>query len=119
MMGQPNNPSGQFYLPKGVNQFEVNKGKFYWLSKTSLQILKEDTGELIKSVPVSADNFAIDSEDNVILINTATKEINRFTADGTHLDQIPIENYTPGLRLSLTKDGEPLFYSDTTLFLNN
>ena len=118
-VGQQNNPTDAFYLSTLIKQFEINNGKIYWLNSTKLQILKEDTGEPIKSVSVTADNFAIDSDDNVVLVNNATKEINFFTADGTLVDQMAIENYTAGLGLSLTKDREPLFYSDTTLFLNN
>ena len=43
-VGQANNPSGPFYLPTGIKQLEVNKGKFYWLNNTNLQILKEGNG---------------------------------------------------------------------------
>ena len=118
-VGQQNNPTSPFYLPTGIKQFEVNKGKIYWLNNTNLQIVKQDNGELVKSVTVTAKNFIIDFDDNIVLVNNATKEINRFTADGTLVDQMAIENYTAGLCLSLAKDGEPLFYSYTSLFVNN
>jgi hypothetical protein len=56
-VGQSDDPEGAFYLPQYVKQFECNKGKYYWLNATNLQILKEDTGELVRSVEVKADNF--------------------------------------------------------------
>ncbi len=61
-------------------------------------------------------NFIIDSSDNVVLINEATKELNYFTADGTLEDHTPLDNYTAYLRLSTSIDGELLFHSDTSLY---
>ena len=100
-----------------LNKVHSNKGKYYWLSDIKLQILKEDNGELVKSVAVKANNFIINSSDNIVLINNATKELNYYTSDGILVDHIPIDNFTPGLRLSFTKDGEPLFYSGTSIYL--
>jgi len=60
-------------------------------------------------VAVTANNFIIDSSDNVVLINNATKKLNYFTADGTLVDQIPFDKFTADLRLSMTKDCETVF----------
>ncbi len=68
--------------------------------------MREDNGQLVKSVAVTANNFIIDSNDNVVLINNATKELNYFTADGVLVDQTPLDNFTADLRLSITIDGE-------------
>ncbi len=115
-VGQSNDTTGAFYLPtNNIKQFESHKGMYYWLNNTNLQILREDNGQLVKSVAVNANNFIIDSSDNVVLINNTTKELNYFTADGTLVDQTPLDNYTADLRLSLTIDGQPLFYSDTSI----
>ena len=116
-VGQSNNPTGAFYLPTGINQFESHKGMYYWLSFNNLQILREDNGKLVESVAVQAENFLIDSNDNVVLFNNATRELNFYTADGILVDQIPLDIYTTGLRVSMTKDGEPVFNSDTTLYV--
>jgi len=32
------------------------------------------------------------------------------------VDQTPLDNFTADLRLSLTIDGQPLFYSDTSVY---
>ncbi len=109
-------PKSAFYLLADIKQFESHKGMCYWLNNAKLQILREDNGRLVESVAVTANNFIIDSSDNVVLINNATKELNYFTADGILLDQIPIDNYTDDLRLSMTIDGEPLLHSDTSLY---
>jgi hypothetical protein len=102
-------------LPTGINQFESHKGMYYWLNNTNLQILREDNGQLVKSVAVTANNFIIDPTGKFVLINNATKELNYFTADGALLDQTPLDNFTADLRLSITIDGQPLFYSDTSI----
>jgi len=115
-VGQSMNPEGCFYFPTGINQFESHKGMYYWLSFKNLQILREDNGKLVESVAVQAENFFIDSNDNVVLFNNATKELNFYTADGILVDQIPLDIYTTGLRVSMTKDGEPVLNSDTTLY---
>jgi len=115
-VGQSNNPKGAFYLPTDIKQFESYKGMYYWLNNTNLQILREDDGQLVKSVAVTANNFIIDCSDNVVLINNASKELNDFTADGTLVDQIPLDNYTTDLRLSITIDGGFSFNSDTSLY---
>ena len=78
-VGQTNNPTGTFYFPTGIKQFECNKGRYYWLNNTNLQVLKEDTGKLVKSVKIAADNFTIDSSVIVVLIKNAAKEVNHFT----------------------------------------
>jgi len=67
-------------------------------------------------VAVTANNFIIDSTDNVVLINNTTKELNYFTADSTLVDQTPLDNYTADLRLSMTIDSELLFHSDALLY---
>ncbi len=64
-----------------------------------------------------ANSFLIDSNDDVVLINSATKEINRFNENGILLDQIPIYNYTIGLKLALRKDGGLIFFTNTFLFI--
>jgi hypothetical protein len=87
-VGQTYNPTGAFYLPFGIKQFESHKGMYYWLYDTNLHILREDNGKFVKSVAVTANNFIIDSIDNVFLIKNATKELNYFTADGTLEDQV-------------------------------
>ncbi len=116
-VGQSNNPTGAFYFPTGIKQFESHKDMYYWLNNTNLQILREDDGLLVESVAVTTNSFIIDSNDNVILINNATKELKYYTADGILVDQIPLANYTVDLRLSIKIDGELLFYSDTSLYL--
>ena len=118
-VGQYNNLKGPFYLPPEIKQLEVNKGKFYWLNHTKLQILREDSGELVKSLAVTANNFIIDSKDNIVLVNNVNQEINKFDEDGTLIKKVPKDNYAAGLRVALTKDDEPLFYSNSTTFLNN
>ncbi len=105
-----------FYFPTDIKQFESHKGMYYWLNNTTLQILREDDGQLIKSVAVTANNFILDSTDNVVLINNATKELDYFSPDGTLEDQIPLANYKADLRVSMKIDGEPLFYSDTSIY---
>jgi len=120
-VGQSDDPEGVFYLPQFLKQFECNKGKYYWLSNTNLQILKEDTGELVRSVEVKADNFVIDSDDSVVLLNKETQRLNWFCENGTLIDQSNIKNYKYNLILSLTKDGEPVFYDTSNqkiLFLD-
>ena len=113
---QSNNPTGAFYLLTDMNQFESHKGMYYWLNNTNLQVLREDDGQLVKSVAVTANNFIIDSTDKVVLINNATKELNYFTADGILVDQIPLDNYKADLRVTTKIDGEHLFYSDTSIY---
>jgi len=117
-VGLQNNPTGAFYLPPGFKQFEINKGKIYFLSNASLQILKEDTGVLVKSVGITAENFIIDSDDNIVLINNATKEINYFDEIGNIMDHVLVENFTAGLKISTRKYSDPLFYNDTTLLIS-
>jgi len=114
-VGQSNNPTGAFYLPTDIKQFESHKGMYYWLNNTNLQILREDNGQLVKSVAVTASNFIIDSSDKVVLINNATKELNYFTLDGSLVDQIPLDNFSDGLRISMTINGELLFHSDALI----
>ena len=118
-VGQRNNPTGAFYIPSVMKKFESHKGRYYWLSETNVQILREDNGELIRSVAVKANNFIIDSRDHVVLVNNATKEVNLFNEDGNLVDKIPIDNFKDGLKLSLTKDDEFLFYNNTELYLSN
>ena len=67
---------------------------------------------------IAADNFTIDSRGNIVLVNNATKEVNHFTEDGILVDQMPIDNYTDGFKVSLTKEDEPIFYSDSIIFAN-
>jgi hypothetical protein len=76
-VGQSNDPKGAFYLPTGIKQFESHKGIYYWLNDSNLQILREDDGQLVKSVTLIANIFIIDSSDKVVLINNATKEHSR------------------------------------------
>jgi hypothetical protein len=78
------------------------------LNNTNLQILKEDNGQL-NSVAVTANNFIIDSSDNIVLVNNATKKLNYFTAYGTLVDQIPFDKFTNDLRLLMAKDCETVF----------
>ena len=108
-----------FFIPSVMKKFESHKGRYYWLSETNVQILREDNGELIRSVAVKANNFIIDSRDHVVLVNNATKEVNLFNEDGNLVDKIPIDNFKDGLKLSLTKDDEFLFYNNTELYLSN
>jgi len=115
-VGQSNNPTGAFYLPTDIKQFESHKGMYYWLNNTNLQILREDDGQLVKSVAITASNFIIDCSDNVFLINNASNELYYFTADGNIADQTPLDNYTAEIRLSMKNDCEPLFYSDTLIY---
>jgi len=116
-VGQRSDPKSAFFLPDDIKQFESHKGKYFWLDNSKLQILREDNGELVNSVLVCANSFLIDSNDDVVLINSATKEINRFNENGILLDQIPIYNYTIGLKLALRKDGGLIFFTNTFLFI--
>jgi len=62
-VGQSNNSTGAFYFPTDIKQFESHKGMYYWLNNTNLQILREEDGQLVKSVSVTTNNFIIDSND--------------------------------------------------------
>ena len=43
---QQNNPTGTFYFPDDIRQSERNKGKYYCLSDTKWQIIREDNGQI-------------------------------------------------------------------------
>jgi len=113
-VGQSNNPTDAFYFP--TDQFESHKGMYYWLNNTNLQILREDDGHLVESVAVTANNFIIDSCDNLVLINNATKELNYYTPDGILVDQFPFDNYSADLKVSISEEGDPFFYSETSIY---
>ena len=76
----------------------------------------QDNGEVVRSVEVEAERFIIDSRDKIFLINNATREINCFNANGIRLGQIPIDNFTGGLKLALTKEDETVFNSDKLIY---
>ena len=44
-----------FYFPSDIKQFECADGKFIWLNNTKLRILNEKSGEVIKTIDVTAD----------------------------------------------------------------
>ena len=111
IIGQNDVPTEPFYFPTDIKQFECKNGKYFWLDNTNLQILREDNGVLIKSLKVTADNFSFNSNENIVLLNKATKELNYFSKEGAFIESIPIENYHDGLTLmSLKKNDEPIFF---------
>jgi len=97
-------------LPTAIKQFESHKGKYYWLSDTKLQILREDNGQLVNSVTISADSFSHIDSSHVVLVNNATKEINYFNADGYLVNHKPIDNYRADVRFSLTNEAKSFLF---------
>ncbi len=116
-VGQSWSQNKPFYFSDDIKQFESHKGRYYWLNNKKLQILREDNGILVKSVPVAADSFIFDSNDYVVLINNATKEVNRLSKDGCVVHSLPIDNYTAGLKLALRRNDELMFFSNSSLFI--
>ena len=85
--------------------------------ETHLQILNEDSGELIKSVEVDAANFTFDTKGNIVLLNLGTKELNYFSSDGSLFERKAINYDGCCYKLSLTKDDQPVFCdSENILF---
>ena len=117
-IGQHFIPTGPFFFPADIKQFECKDGRYFWLDGTHLQILNEDNGELIKSVEVKADSFVFDSKENVVLLNKTSKELNYFNFDGVLTDCVMIYNNRDNLKLALTNDDEPVFYDTKNIIYN-
>ena len=118
VIGQNTIPTGAFYIPADITQFECKNGKYFLLNKTNFQILGENNGELIKTIQLTADNFVFDSKDMIVLLNKAKKELTCYNDKGDIIESIPIENYRDGLTLkSLSKNDEPIFFDIATRIL--
>jgi len=86
----------------------------YYINKLNLDLV------VVNSVAISYTSFLSATDNHVYaycnnLLYVYTKELNYFTADGTLVDQIPLDNFLDGLRLSMTIDGELLFHSDALI----
>ena len=103
-----------FYIPSVIKQFESRNGKYFWLNNTNLQILNETDGKLIKSIEIESDKFLFDSQNNIVLINKKTKEINYFNDLGILQDMMAIDNYRDGLDLIISKDDELILFDKTS-----
>ena len=73
--------------------------------------MKEDNGELVKTIEVKATRFIFDSIGNIVLYDDDAKELNWFNNEGVLLNELSIENYRGDIIFqSLSKYDEPIFF---------
>jgi hypothetical protein len=95
-VGQASNCNKAFYFPKNIVQLECRSERFFWLNPTSLRILREQTGLLVVSLPVSADKFVFDSRDNVYLVDKSVAKLTCFDLNGLPIRHIELFDYSVG-----------------------
>ena len=63
------NPTDPFYFGQGpfsLRKYEFRHGMIYWTDRKSLNIIKEETDEVIKTI--EGRDFAFDSKNNVVVL---------------------------------------------------
>ena len=102
IIGQSTSPIGAFYFPAGIKQLGCRNGHYYWLNANEFQILNQTNGFIEKSIDIVADQFEIDSNNNIIILDQTTKKIMHFSSEGLKLKEIELIDFI----------FKPLFFSD-------
>ena len=102
IIGQSNKETGLFYFPRGIKQLECQNGYYYCLNEKNFQILNEKNGLIEKSIDIVADQFEIDSNNNIIILDQKNKKIIHFNCYGLKLREIELLDFNI----------KPLFFSD-------
>ena len=111
-------PDEPFYFPSDIKQFECANGKFIWLNKTKLQILNEKSGEVIKSIDLTADKFVLDSQNQIYLINQAAHKLQVYQIDGSLLAEYQVEENLINQSFFLDKPDKFVFFNKNTFDLH-
>jgi len=116
-IGQRAWPSRPFYFPANIRQFECNNGRYFVLTRTHLRIMREDSGELIRSIEVAANNFIVNSRDgSVVLMNKSKKGLDYYTGDGVLFAFVHLEDFCDDLSLAIAQDNTPIFFNCNKIF---
>lgn len=101
--GQASNASKPFYFPKNLNQLDSRNERYYWLNSSQLNIVNENNGHVINSIPVeTSDKFFFDSADNVYMFDRA--KVWCYNWNGVLLRNIEIFDACIGSSLFLDKN---------------
>ena len=107
-----------FYFPSDIKQFECADGKFIWLNNTKVRILNEKSGEVIKTIDVTADKFILNSKNQICLINQAAQKLQVYQSDGTLLTDYQMDEDLLDQSFFLDKQDNFLVFNKNTFDLH-
>jgi len=79
--------------------------------------MREDSGELIGSIEVAANNFIVNSRDgSVVLLNKSKNGLDYYTGDGVLSAFVHLEDFCDDLSLAIAQDNTPMFFNCNKIF---
>ena len=89
-------------------------GKYIWLNSNQINILDEMTGELIKTVQISAEKFELDSKNNLVVLFNSTKKVVYYDLNGVQLKEFDLLSFESSDLTFYIDQNDKLYFFDKT-----
>ena len=93
-VGQSNDAGNKYYFSPDLKQIMQKNKTYYWLNETTLHIVDGGDGRCLKTIPIKADSFFVDSKDNLVCFSRESRKLSYFNLDGASLQQIELLNFS-------------------------
>jgi hypothetical protein len=111
---QSTSPTSPFYFPTHIKQMNNRDGKYIWLNSNQINILDEMTGELIKTVQISAEKFELDSKNNLVVLFNSSKKVVYYDLNGVQLKEFDLLSFESSDLTFYIDQNDKLYFFDKT-----
>ena len=113
-VGQSNDVGNKYYFSPDLKQIMQKNKTYYWLNETNLHIVGGGDGRCLKTIPIKADGFFVDSKDNLVCFSRESRKLSYFNLDGVLLYLVELLNFSHNfLFVSNTFNDQVLHFFDT------
>jgi len=115
---QTSKPSEPFYFSDDIKHLEHRGSKYIWLDSLRLNIMNDKTGEIIKSLSIAADDFEVDSKENIICLVRSEFKLKYFDLFGVFIKEIDLNgfNMESDFTFRLDKNDKMHFFEELNVY---
>ena len=91
-LGQSDRPESPFYLTNNIFSFLICNKKFHFIYNDRIDLVDQETGNIIKVIDINAEIIDLDSSGNLYILERERSMMVVFDFNGDLLDEIPLIN---------------------------
>jgi len=118
-IGQFSYPNNPFYFPTDIIQLENKNSKYYWLNTNTFNILDETTGIILKTFPVNATKFHVNSNETITIFCNINMELMELDQNDNKIMATKLHNFPTSCSAFFDDDERVHFFNNLDIILQN
>ena len=118
-IGQFSYPNNPFYFPTNIIQLENKNSKYYWFDSNTFNILDETTGIILKTFPVNATKFHVNSNETITIFCNINMELMGLDRNGNKILATKLHNFPTSCSAFFDDYERVHFFNNLDIILQN